>query len=127
MRSGSRPPDSPRALRPARRWRADGRRGRGRRLGLGIYLILPLPGVTVSAQAERIGGNYTNVTWGHRVCIAADGTLHLVSHTRPATQPRSLVGKTGPGLVPNGISGPQALRRRRPAWCSVRVSRAMAD
>jgi hypothetical protein len=36
------------------------RRHRGRRLGLGIYLIRPLPGVTVSAQAELIGGSYTD-------------------------------------------------------------------
>lgn len=59
-----------------------GRRDRGRRLGLGIYLILPLPGVTVSAQADLIGGNYTNVSWDIGVCIAADGTLRLVSQGR---------------------------------------------
>ena len=57
MRPGSRPPDSPGVpLRPP----VAARRRRGRRLGLGIYLIRPLPGVTVSAQAELIGGSYTD-------------------------------------------------------------------
>lgn len=52
-------------------------------VGLGIYLIvLPLIGVTVSAQAELIGGNYTNVTSDIGACIAAGGTLHLVSQGR---------------------------------------------
>jgi len=50
------------------------RRGRGRCLGLGIYLILPLPGL--------IGSSYTNVSWDIGACIAADGTLHLVSQGR---------------------------------------------
>ena len=43
-------------------------------MGLGIYLILPLPGL--------IGGSYTNVSWDIGACIAADGTLHLVSQGR---------------------------------------------
>jgi hypothetical protein len=51
-------------------------------VGLGIYLILPLPGVTVSAQAELIGGTYTNVTWDIGACIAAGGTPHLVGQGR---------------------------------------------
>jgi hypothetical protein len=54
-------------------------------MGLGIYLIvLPLLGLRVSANAELIGGNYTNVTSDIGACIAAGGTLHLVnqSHKR---------------------------------------------
>jgi len=52
-------------------------------IGLGIYLIvLPLTGVTVSANAELIGGNYTNVTSDIGACIAAGGTLHLVAQSR---------------------------------------------
>jgi hypothetical protein len=48
-------------------------------MGLGIYLIvLPLAGLTVTAKAELIGGNYTNVTSDIGACIAAGGTLHLV-------------------------------------------------
>jgi hypothetical protein len=50
---------------------------------LGIYLIvLPLLGVVVSAKSELIGGNYTNVTSDIGACIAAGGTLHLVSQSR---------------------------------------------
>ena len=52
-------------------------------IGLGIYLIvLPILGVTVSANAELIGGNYTNVTSDIGACIAAGGTLHLVAQSR---------------------------------------------
>jgi len=52
-------------------------------LGLGIYLILlPLLGVTVSAKAELIGGNYTNVTSDIAASIAAGGTLHLINQNR---------------------------------------------
>jgi len=52
-------------------------------MGLGIYLILlPLLGVRVSANAELIGGNYTNVTSDIGACIAAGGTLHLVNQGR---------------------------------------------
>ena len=52
-------------------------------IGLGIYLIvLPLVGLTVTAKAELIGGNYTNVTSDIGACIAAGGTLHLVSQNR---------------------------------------------
>lgn len=52
-------------------------------MGLGIYLILlPLLGVRVSANAELIGGNYTNVTSDIGACIAAGGTLHLVNQSR---------------------------------------------
>ena len=52
-------------------------------MGLGVYLILlPLFGVTVSAQAELIGGNYTNVTSDIAASIAAGGTLHLVNQGR---------------------------------------------
>ncbi len=50
---------------------------------LGLYLIvLPLAGVAVSAKAELIGGNYTNVTSDIGACIAAGGTLHLVNQGR---------------------------------------------
>src|SRR5258708_12185587 len=52
-------------------------------LGLGIYLILlPLLGVTVRANAELIGGNYTNVTSDIAASIAAGATLHL-AHPNP--------------------------------------------
>ena len=52
-------------------------------MGLGIYLIvLPILGVTVSSNAELIGGNYTNVTSDIGACIAAGGTLHLVNQSR---------------------------------------------
>ena len=52
-------------------------------IGLGVYLIiLPLAGVVVSARAELIGGNYTNVTSDISACIAAGGTLHLISQGR---------------------------------------------
>src|SRR5271155_3276041 len=52
-------------------------------LGLGVYLIvLPLSGVMVSANAELIGGNYTNVTSDIGACIAAGGTLHLLRQSR---------------------------------------------
>jgi hypothetical protein len=50
---------------------------------LGIYLIvLPLIGVMVTAKAELIGGNYTNVTSDIGACIAAGGTLHLIRQGR---------------------------------------------
>ncbi len=50
---------------------------------LGVYLvILPLVGVAVSAKAELIGGNYTNVTSDIGACIAAGGTLHLIRQAR---------------------------------------------
>jgi hypothetical protein len=52
-------------------------------LVLGVYLIvLPLFGITVSSNAELIGGNYTNVTSDISACIAAGGTLHLVNQNR---------------------------------------------
>jgi hypothetical protein len=53
-------------------------------LALGIYLILlPLLHVyTPSATAMLIGGNYTNVTSDIGACIAAGGTLTLVSQSR---------------------------------------------
>lgn len=50
---------------------------------LGVYLVLlPLSGVGVSAKSELIGGNYTNVTSDIGACIAAGGTLHLISQGR---------------------------------------------
>jgi hypothetical protein len=50
---------------------------------LGIYLVvLPLCGVNVSARAELIGGNYTNVTSDLGACIAAGMTVHLVKRDR---------------------------------------------
>jgi len=52
-------------------------------IGLGVYLVvLPILGVTVSSNAELIGGNYTNVTSDIGACIAAGGTLHLVAQGR---------------------------------------------
>lgn len=50
---------------------------------LGVYLVvLPLLQVHVSAFAELVGGNYTNVTSDLGACIAAGGTLHLIrSHS----------------------------------------------
>ncbi len=52
-------------------------------LGLGIYLVvLPFLGIVVSAKAELIGGNYTNVTSDIGACIAAGGTLHLIHQSR---------------------------------------------
>jgi len=52
-------------------------------IALGIYLILlPLFGFKVSANAELIGGNYTNVTSDIGACIAAGGTLTLVNQSR---------------------------------------------
>ena len=52
-------------------------------IGLGIYLVvLPLLGLAVSAKAELIGGNYTNVTSDVGACIAAGGTLHLIHQGR---------------------------------------------
>jgi hypothetical protein len=52
-------------------------------IGLGVYLIvLPLLGVAVSAKAELIGGNYTNVTSDIAASIAAGGTLHLIHQNR---------------------------------------------
>ena len=54
---------------------------------LGVYLvILPLFGVVVSAKSELIGGNYTNVTSDIGACIAAGGTLHLISQGRRRRQ-----------------------------------------
>ena len=56
-------------------------------VGLGVYLIvLPLAGVNVSAKSELIGGNYTNVTSDIGACIAAGGTLHLISQNRKRTR-----------------------------------------
>ena len=56
-------------------------------IGLGVYLILlPLFGVMVSARAELIGGNYTNVTSDIAASIAAGGTLHLVNQGRRRRQ-----------------------------------------
>ncbi|MCQ4081299.1 hypothetical protein NGB36_11975 [Streptomyces sp. RB6PN25] len=53
-------------------------------IALGIYLIiLPLTRILApSANAELIGGNYTNVTSDVGACIAAGGTLHLVRANR---------------------------------------------
>ena len=50
---------------------------------LGVFLVLlPLFGVHVSARAELIGGNYTNVTSDLGACIAAGLTVHLVKRDR---------------------------------------------
>ncbi|MCW2930016.1 MAG: hypothetical protein JWM19_978 [Actinomycetia bacterium] len=52
-------------------------------LVLGVYLIvLPLCGVSVPAKYELIGGNYTNVTSDIGACIAAGGTLTVLSQSR---------------------------------------------
>lgn len=54
---------------------------------LGVYLVLlPLLGVAVSAKAELIGGNYTNVTSDLGACIAAGLTVHLVRRDRRRAQ-----------------------------------------
>lgn len=54
---------------------------------LGIYLVaLPLLGVNVSAKAELIGGNYTNVTSDLGACIAAGLTVHLVMRDKRRAQ-----------------------------------------
>lgn len=55
---------------------------------LGVYLvILPLFSVHVSAFAELVGGNYTNVTSDLGACIAAGGTIHLIhSHKQHRTE-----------------------------------------
>jgi predicted phage tail protein len=50
---------------------------------LGVYLVvLPLLHVHVSAFAELVGGNYTNVTSDLGACIAAGGTLHIIRSHR---------------------------------------------
>ena len=50
---------------------------------LGVFLVLlPLFGINVSARAELIGGNYTNVTSDLGACIAAGLTVHLVKRDR---------------------------------------------
>ncbi|MGC9156310.1 MAG: hypothetical protein ACP5HZ_11775 [Ferrimicrobium sp.] len=50
---------------------------------LGVYLVvLPLVSVHVSAFAELVGGNYTNVTSDLGACIAAGGTIHLIKSHR---------------------------------------------
>jgi predicted phage tail protein len=50
---------------------------------LGVYLVvLPLLSVHVSAFAELVGGNYTNVTSDLGACIAAGGTIHLIKSHR---------------------------------------------
>jgi hypothetical protein len=55
--------------------------------GLGIYLVvLPLFGLAVSAKAELIGGNYTNVTSDIGACIAAGGTLPIIRQGRRRRQ-----------------------------------------
>jgi hypothetical protein len=55
--------------------------------GLGVFLVvLPLIGVNVSARAELIGGNYTNVTSDLGACIAAGLTVHLVKRDRRRTR-----------------------------------------
>ena len=52
-------------------------------IALGISLVvLPLVRFAVSAEAELIGGNYTNVTSDIGACVAAGGTLHLVNQGR---------------------------------------------
>jgi hypothetical protein len=64
-------------------------------MALGVYLIvLPLCGVDVSAKAELIGGNYTNVTSDIGACIAAGGTLTLVKHQRKQTRAAELRART---------------------------------
>jgi hypothetical protein len=49
-------------------------------IGLGVYrIVVPILGARVSSFAELVGGNYTNITSDLGACIAAGGTLHLVS------------------------------------------------
>jgi hypothetical protein len=95
---------------------------------LGVFLvILPLVGVSVSAKAELIGGNYTNVTSDLGACIAAGGTVHLIkrnrahnrelaalhakldaalAHRPAATSPAPNRGGGGDGDVSGGEVGP---------------------
>lgn len=64
-------------------------------MALGVYLIvLPLCGVDVSAKAELIGGNYTNVTSDIGACIAAGGTLTLVKRQRKQARAAELRART---------------------------------
>jgi len=63
---------------------------------LGVYLvILPLVHVHVSAFAELVGGNYTNVTSDLGACIAAGGTIHVLrshrEHRSEIAELRSMV------------------------------------
>ncbi|MDA8313895.1 MAG: hypothetical protein M0010_01765 [Actinomycetota bacterium] len=63
---------------------------------LGVYLVLlPLAGVHVSSFSELVGGNYTNVTSDLGACIAAGGTLKVLSshreHRREIERLRSMV------------------------------------
>ncbi|MHB8319330.1 MAG: hypothetical protein ACYDEP_08920 [Acidimicrobiales bacterium] len=65
---------------------------------LGIYLVvLPLAGIHVSAFSELVGGNYTNVTSDLGACIAAGGTVHLISknreHRREIEKLHELIGE----------------------------------
>jgi len=77
-------------------------------IGLGVYLIvLPLAGVKVSASAELIGGNYTNVTSDIGACIAAGGTLTALKHARKshrimADLYRRHTGQDHPDAPPGG-------------------------
>ncbi len=85
-------------------------------MGLGVYLIvLPILGVTVSANTELIGGNYTNVTSDIGACIAAGGTLHLVNQSRKRRRiTMSMV--TPPGSLVMSARSPATLRTfHRPA------------
>jgi len=81
--------------------------------GLGVYLVvLPLVGISVSAKAELIGGNYTNVTSDLGACIAAGGTVHLVKrHRAHQAQLRDLHAKLDALLAsrPGGATGGAAV------------------
>lgn len=87
---------------------------------LGVYLIvLPLCGVNVPAKYELIGGNYTNVTSDIGACIAAGGTLTVLSqnrrrgkiaeatHAMMADLYRSHTGTSHPAEI-TGITHPEA-------------------
>lgn len=83
---------------------------------LGVFLVvLPLLGVSVSAKAELIGGNYTNVTSDLGACIAAGGTLHLVrAHRAHRRHVHAELAKIHSELRRLGPAGPDQLAGGNP-------------
>ncbi|MGC8470884.1 MAG: hypothetical protein ACP5PM_01110 [Acidimicrobiales bacterium] len=74
---------------------------------LGVYLVLlPLGGVHVSSFSELVGGNYTNVTSDLGACIAAGGTLKVLSshreHRREIERLRTMVEDLHRNLADGG-------------------------
>jgi predicted phage tail protein len=67
---------------------------------LGVYLVLlPLFQVHVSAFAELVGGNYTNVTSDLGACIAAGGTIHVMRSHKAHRQEIAELKEMVKGLV----------------------------